>query len=67
MAQRVEEVLTCLNGDSAACLLIEVQALAEPVAHGEGRCMQNSHWQGQTETLFPATPSSTVSGVQQLS
>lgn len=36
-------MLTCLDGHSAAGLLVESDALADEVSHGEGCHMEQSH------------------------
>ena len=46
---------TCLDGNCPAGLLVEVQALADEVAHAESSRMQESHWDGQIHSLSPVT------------
>lgn len=45
---------TCLDGNSPGSLLIELESLAEVVAHGEGTGMKYDHWQQQAHALSPA-------------
>ena len=45
---------TCLNGYCSGSLLIELEAFAEEVTHGEGCKVQHCYWKKKADTLSPA-------------